>query len=227
MSEHHVIVLCAIIGHSKPEPPYDRLARKCGLASIKRHPGALAPCPFVTRGLRGTIYRRAGNDISGVRSALGRVPSSATGCFRPEAANGKSRMRSPSDASKTSVKWHGRARVGLLPHFRSKRGLRRPAAVPLGAAIAPRPLVRVLERVAPIAVPAVIMMHIAARTPGRVTSRQRDCRCLTGQKSLCPDQLDCIASIAPETQLDAVKVIVGVLRVRHPGRPGVLPSSPV
>ena len=121
-------------------------------------------------------------------------------------------MRSASDASKTSVKWHGRARVGLLPHLRLKRGLRRPAAVPLGTAIAPRPLVRVLQRIAPIAVPAVIMTHIAARTPGSVTSRQRDCRYLTGQKSLCPDHLDCIASIGPETQLDAVKVIGGYLR---------------
>ena len=124
-------------------------------------------------------------------------------------------MRSASDASKTSVKCYGRARVGLSPHLRSLGGLRWRAAVPLGAAIAPRPLVRVPQRDAPIAVPAVIMMHIAARTPGSVTSRQRDCRCLTGQKSLCSDYLDRIASIGPETQLDAAKVIVGVSKVRH------------
>jgi hypothetical protein len=64
----------------------------------------------------------------------------------------------------------------------------------------------VADRVAPVAVPAVLMMHITARTLG-VTSRQGDFGCFARQETLCTDPLDRIASIAAVTQLDTVVLI--------------------
>jgi hypothetical protein len=70
------------------------------------------------------------------------------------------------------------------------------------------------------------MMHITARTLGRVTSRQGDFGCLAGQESLFPDPLDRIASIIAILQLDAAVVVGGALEVPHPGCAGRLPLSP-
>jgi hypothetical protein len=82
------------------------------------------------------------------------------------------------------------------------------------------------DRVAPVIVSAVVMMHITARTLGRVTTRHGNFGCFARQETLCTDPLDRIASIAAITQLDAVVAIEGTLDIPHPGCAGVLPLSP-
>jgi hypothetical protein len=81
--------------------------------------------------------------------------------------------------------------------------------------------------VAPCAVPAVFMMHITARTLGRVTSGHGDFGRLAGQESFCLELLDRIASIGAATHFDALVVVGGTLGVPHPSRTGVLPLSRV
>jgi hypothetical protein len=64
-----------------------------------------------------------------------------------------------------------------------------------------------------VIVPAVVMVHIPARTLGHVASGHGDCRCLAWQEALCADPLDGIASVGAIPHLDAAAIAGGTCEV--------------
>jgi len=86
-------------------------------------------------------------------------------------------------------------------------GLCGPAPVSLDAALTTRLCLRLVGvRVAPIHVSTVLVMHVAAGTLGRVTSRNRNCGRLAGEKPLFRKAPDGLASIGLLQHLDALEV---------------------
>ena len=82
-----------------------------------------------------------------------------------------------------------------------------------------------VETVAPVVVPAVLMMCITTRTAGRVTSRHGDSGRLTGQETLCPNPFDGIASVTRIAQLDRVVIVGRAREILCAARARVLPLS--
>lgn len=123
-----------------------------------------------------------------------------------------------------------REKQQLTAYRRPEQSFGRPAAIGICAALVAHARGRLApslaERAAPVPVPAVTVVHVAARTACRVASGQRKSGRLIGQESCSPEPLGQVASIAAIAQADAVVDVSAAATFRRKRQTPRMPPCP-